>query len=118
MAFDPALTALALSDDAVFLRELIGGLLERLFGLEETCARFAAQLEIPVLSDGLGNREVFLLCATAPLFAANGGRAPPIAAIATPIELNLAAKNAVIGLQRHGRTRYPPGLKGDSRQMC
>ena len=101
---------LALGDNAVFLGELVGGLLEGLLALEEAGAGLAAQLEKPVLRKGLGEGEVLLLRTGPALLAADRGGAPPVAAIAAAIELNLAAEDTVIGLHRHGSTSRPPGL--------
>jgi hypothetical protein len=45
VARDPALAALALGDDAVFLGELVSSLLEGFLGRQEASAGFAAQLK-------------------------------------------------------------------------
>jgi hypothetical protein len=50
----PARAAMALGDDLVFLEELFGNLPEELFRFQETGVILAAQLEIPILGDLLG----------------------------------------------------------------
>jgi hypothetical protein len=84
-------TALSLGDDAVFLDELIGDLLDGLFGLEQTGAGFAAELEVPVLGDLFGVSEALLARAAAALFAADRGRAMPDLALAAAVELQFTA---------------------------
>jgi len=111
VARDPALAALALGNDAVFLGELVSGLLEDFLGLQEASAGFAAQFKIPVLRKGLGEGEVLLLRTGAALLAVERGGAPPVATIAAAIELNFAAENAVICLYGHGRLS-PAGVGG------
>jgi hypothetical protein len=91
MPFDPSRRAVALGDDLVFLEKLLGGRGEGLLGLEEARARFAPQLEVPVLGDLLGLREALLLRGAPVLFAADRRRALPEAAAAALEELQLAA---------------------------
>ena len=74
MALDPAGAAMALGDDLVFLEELLGGLAEELLRCEEAGAVLAAQRQIPILGDLLGEGEALLLGAGAPLLAADRGR--------------------------------------------
>jgi hypothetical protein len=60
---------MAPGDDLVFLEELFGDLPEELFRFQETGAILAAQLEIPILGDLLGEGETLLLGAGAALRA-------------------------------------------------
>jgi hypothetical protein len=65
----PALAALALGDDAVFLEELLGRLGEGLFRLEQSSALLAAQGQVPVFGELLGQGQAVLL-ATYAMFLA------------------------------------------------
>src|SRR5260221_1488299 len=99
VAVDPAGASLAFGDDLVFLEELVGDLPEDLFRFEEAGAVLAAQLEIPILGDLLGEGEAFLLGACAALLAADRRGALPEAAVAASVDLELAAHQFVTGHQ-------------------
>ena len=91
MALDPALAALALGDDAVFLGELAGGIGEGLLGLEQAGAAFAAQTEIPIFGDLLGAGDALFAGARAVFLIVEVRRALPIAASGAFIELDAIA---------------------------
>lgn len=120
VAFNPARAALALGDDAVFLEELVGGLLDGLFGLEQAGAGFAAQFEIPVLGEVGREGEGLLFRRGAALLAPDGGGARPGATVAAAVELNLATKDAVSGLSGHVTACKPAGWVGGAgcAKMC
>ena len=107
MSLDPARAPLALGYNAVFPEELVGSLLEGLLGLEQTCARLAAEFQIPVLGKGLSEGQVLFLRRGAALLAADRGGTPPRSSRAATIELDLAAEDAVVGLKGHDRACAP-----------
>jgi hypothetical protein len=97
VTLDPARAAMALGDDLIFLEELLGDLAEELFRFEEAGAVLAAQRQIPILGDLLGEGEALLLGAGAALLAADRCRALPEAAVAALVDLELPAHQLVTG---------------------
>src|SRR5882672_347393 len=90
MALGPSLGALALGDDAVFLGELIRGLLDGLFGLEQAGAGSAAQFEVPVLGDLLGVGKAFFVRALAVILVFVMSRTLPESAVVALIDEDFA----------------------------
>jgi hypothetical protein len=100
VAFDPARTAVAFGDDLVLALELRGGLLEGLFAEQLALAVLVAQGEIPVLREFLGELKTVVLGADAAIATGEIGRTLPVAAVRSPVDVDLTTENLVC---RHGR---------------
>src|SRR5260221_9756765 len=97
---------MALGDDFVFLEELLADLAEELFRFEKAGTVLAAQRQIPILGDLLGEGEALLLGAGTALLAADRGRALPEAAVAALVDLELPAHQFVTGHHAPPKVRH------------
>ena len=95
VTLNPADATLSLGDNLVFLQELLRRLPEGLLRFQQAGAVLAAQFQIPVLGDLLGEGDVFFLGGRAVLLAPQRRRALPEAAVAAPVELNFAVHQLV-----------------------
>jgi hypothetical protein len=88
MPLRPFLAALTRRNDLIFAKELPGSISEGLFVSQNPGLQLAAQSEIPILGNLLGERQTVLFGRLTTLLATYRGRALPITAFCPAIELN------------------------------